>query len=184
MVMGRRPHLVVGLTFGRLTIIATSRKMLASQNRNRYVVAKCQCGTTTAVRLDALKSGHIQSCGCLAAEQTSLRLKKNNHQLKHGHAKRTGKTSEYIAWWGMVQRCEYPKHNGFEYYGGRGIKICNRWRYGENGATGFQCFLADMGRRPSNGHSVDRINNDGDYEPANCRWATWSEQALNKTRRS
>jgi hypothetical protein len=81
---------------------------------------------------------------------------------------------EYHAWRGMMSRCYNPKSSGYKYYGGRGITVCERWKNSSNS------FMEDMGPRPSPKHSVDRINNDGNYEPSNCRWATWKEQANNK----
>lgn len=90
--------------------------------------------------------------------------------VKHGAARHGGRrTPEYMAWNSMISRCSNPRHQGFHNYGGRGIRVCDRWR-------SFSVFLADMGTRPSPQHSIDRINNDGNYEPANCRWATGSEQ--------
>jgi hypothetical protein len=94
---------------------------------------------------------------------------------KHGDAAGR-KTPEYIAWVHMVQRCEYAHHEFFQNYGGRGIRVCERWR------QSYPAFLADMGRRPSPEHSLDRIDYDGHYEPGNCRWATDLEQ--NRNRRS
>jgi hypothetical protein len=79
----------------------------------------------------------------------------------------------------MLQRCYNPNINNYPDYGGRGIEVCDRWRFGENGRTGFQCFLEDMGC-PPRGKSLDRINVNGNYEPSNCRWATIFEQARNK----
>jgi hypothetical protein len=86
---------------------------------------------------------------------------------------------EYGTWWGMVQRCTYPRHNRFALYGGRGIAVCDRWRYGDGERSGFECFFADMGPRPER-HSIDRVDNDGNYEPGNCRWATASVQMRNR----
>jgi hypothetical protein len=95
-----------------------------------------------------------------------------NTTRKHGEAWRTSRTCEYSIWQAMVQRCTNPNNKGYLKYGGRGIGVCDRWREYEN-------FLADMGRRPSDSHSLDRINNDKGYEPSNCRWATLIEQANN-----
>jgi hypothetical protein len=84
----------------------------------------------------------------------------------------------------MIRRCYRPETESFKYYGARGIGVCDRWRYGEGGLSAFQCFIADMGRRPSKDLSIDRENNDGDYSPDNCRWATSVEQAANKRNRA
>jgi hypothetical protein len=92
----------------------------------------------------------------------------------HGHTSGGRWTDEYRIWAGMVKRCTNPRSSSYRSYGGRGIAICDRWR------TSFSAFFADMGRRPSKLHSIDRINNDGNYEPGNCRWATRDVQAANK----
>lgn len=97
----------------------------------------------------------------------------HNHWWVHGESH---KTPEHSSWQAMKARCLYPKHQAFHRYGGRGIKVCDRWL----GKEGYQNFVADMGRRPSLDYSLDRINQNGDYTPSNCRWATRLEQQANQ----
>ena len=94
--------------------------------------------------------------------------------------KHEDRTAEWQSWSGMLTRCSNPKQASYKDYGGRGITVCARWRCGDGERTGFECFLADMGPKPSPAHTLDRRQNDGNYEPGNCRWATRSEQMLNR----
>lgn len=129
----------------------------------------CDCGEVIVTRGYSLTGGVTRSCGCLLPDR--------NRETRTTHG-RTG-TIEYGIWAGMKNRCLNPRVRSFKDYGGRGIKVCDRWIYGENGQCGFECFLADMGPRPSKNHSLDRINNDGNYERGNVEWSTRSQQARN-----
>lgn len=124
-------------------------------------LCRCECGGERVVRVQRLTSGEAQSCGCAGDKP-------------HGSYARHGKTRtrEYNIWVGMKQRCTNPANPRYAEWGGRGIQICERW------LNSFENFLADMGPCPER-FSIDRINNNGNYEPPNCRWASGSEQQLN-----
>ena len=160
-----------GQRFGRLVTI----ERVAGSEKRRWRV-RCDCGNERAVEASPLLAGITQSCGCLAKER---RLVAN---LRHGDASDRTQAPEYHRYKAMIQRCCNPKHPGFKNYGLRGITVCDRWRFGENGESGYQCFLSDMGRRPSPKYLIDRINNDGNFEPGNCRWSTRAERASNQRR--
>lgn len=129
-------------------------------------ICKCKCGVTRSVNSAMLISGNSQSCGCLQSEQVSKR------NTIHGYYG----TPTYDAWNSMIDRCSNKNLRTWKWYGARGISVCKRWNKFEN-------FLKDMGEKLK-GLTLDRINNDGNYERKNCRWADWSTQNKNRRDRS
>ena len=157
-----------GEKFGRLIIVG---KII--EKRRTYCKCICECGNEIIVRFDCLKSGNTKSCGCLKREVSSITVIGNS--FKHGHALAGKFTKEYRAWTNMKTRCYNSNVNNYHRYGGRGIKVCDRW------LNDFEAFLNDVGFAPSPEYSIDRINNDGNYEPGNVKWSTASEQVNNRT---
>lgn len=153
---------ITGQRFGQLIAI----KPIKQIDRKWHWLCRCRCGVKRIVQGKKLRSGHTQSCGC---------LKKRGNNLVHGESRKGHETREYKTWKSMRDRCQNSSRADFKYYGARGIKICKRWLQYEN-------FLADMGRRPAKGYSIERINNEGNYTPSNCKWATHVEQMNNTSR--
>lgn len=157
-------------------ISALSRQDRVGRSYNRWTVVevyqaggrttakcRCECGAERVLSIWTVESGKSKSCGCLRSEVTAKR------STKHGFTARP----EYAVWSGMRQRCNDHGAKNYPWYGGRGVKVCERW-------DDFGAFFSDMGPRPTPKHSIDRINPFGDYEPSNCEWVTWDRQVQNK----
>lgn len=160
----------LGKRYGKLVITGyilgnngTKRK---NQKHNRFICS-CDCGNTKSIVSQSIRNGKTISCGCHMREMIS------KNRTKHGHARTGNKHPAYLTWLSMRQRCKNPKTDAYKWYGGRGIKVCKRW-------DSFENFLEDVGERPSTKHSIDRINNDGDYTPNNTKWSTSKEQNENR----
>lgn len=147
-----------GRRFGRLLV----ERQAESIGKATAYSCICNCGARRTVRGASLRKGETTSCGCARAEKMTA------EKTTHGRYA----TPTYHSWRAMLARCYDKGHRHFSNYGGRGITVCHAW-------IRFEAFLADMGERPE-GTSIDRINGDGNYEPGNCRWATRSEQNLNR----
>lgn len=150
---------LTGRRFGRWTVLPQRKR---GPGFRKFWLCICACGTRRFVSGTTLRSGCSNSCGCLRDELATT----------HGMTN----SPTHRSWAAMLRRCSNRKVWNFKYYGGRGIRVCRRWR------RSFAAFYADMGKRPR-GKSIDRRNNDGNYTPKNCRWATRSEQRKNQRRR-
>lgn len=159
-----------GRRFGRLVAL---HDVGGDASGARIWQCHCDCGLLTNARVSHLINARIRSCGCLSREESANRM----HRLAFVHGDCAGGhvSPEYHTWRNMISRCYNPRTRRYDNYGGRGVTVCMRWR------NSFANFLADVGRRPSPQHSLDRIRTLGNYKPSNVRWATRSEQQRNRT---
>jgi hypothetical protein len=154
---------ILGRRFGKLIAI---RKVEYTASAAQWLCT-CDCGNEHVASASNLVGRRTSSCGCV-----NNRVRSECHRT-HGRSK----TTEWHIWCAMRQRCDNPRNPSYSAYGGRGITVCDSWRT-------FANFFADMGERPSLKHTLDRINNNGNYEPTNCRWATYAEQNSNQRPRT
>lgn len=153
---------MVGQRSGRWTVVEFAG--YTKRGSARWLCA-CSCGVRRVQDGSMIRRGRTLSCGCLSLEQFRRRL------ISHGNAHRGKRTASYRSWARMIQRCHNPNNTNWKYYGGRGIAVCDRWRTYEN-------FVADMGEPPI-GHSIERLEVNGNYEPSNCIWADHRTQMRN-----
>jgi hypothetical protein len=157
---------LAGKVFDRWTVLDQRKRRIVPGGTVILWRCRCSCGTERYVTGRSLRDGRSRSCGCFRAEYVGKAF------TTHGHARGGRRSPTLEVFHSMWNRCSRSTHKDFKYYGGRGIRVCARWKKFEN-------FVEDMGEKPE-GMSIDRIDNDGNYTPSNCRWTTQSEQVRNR----
>lgn len=159
------PRAAPDLTGRKFALLTAIRMVGRSKRGNALWECSCDCGGSIVIESARLQLPGMRSCGCMVRKRPYTKL------YKHGRTE----TTEWSAWKSMLERCSNPNHKWFHRYGGRGVKVCDRW-------ADFNAFLADMGEKPQDGvrYSLERMNNNRGYEPGNCKWATSTEQNRNR----
>lgn len=166
--MTSRPGRLINL-LGKQYFLLNPVRFSHMQGNHSIWECVCKCGAVVFVRSNNLRTGHTKSCGCYNLEQ---KRSSDTKYMPHAGTKFRRRTPTYQSWRCMRERCRYPSNASYPSYGGKGISVCDRWKF-------FINFVADMGERPE-GSTLDRINPFGNYEPSNCRWLSKSEQQKNK----